>query len=744
MDVGELLTFKPKTNPKRDIAEDGKELEVERPGKKQRFSSNLKPSSSKSSATATFLAPAPVDVPEREELLKLVEQDDNSDTLDENSLKRMILNFDKRVLKNQELRVKFPDSPEKFMDSELELHEAIQQLHALATVPELYLVAVEQKLIPTLLGLLSHDNSDIAVAVVNLLQELTDIDTLNESQEEAAVLIDALLDQQIFALLVHNLDRLNETQTEESDGVHNSLAIVENLSETRPEVCLQAAQQGLLNWILKRLRAKMPFDANKLYCSEILSILLQGTPENRQVLGEIDGIDILLQQLAVFKRQDPKTSEEHEMMENLFDSVCSSLIHTPNRDKFLKGEGLQLMNLMLREKKMSRNGALKVLNHALSGEEGKDNCAKFVDILGLRTIFPLFMKTPKKQKRKGMSAEECEEHVVSVIASMLKWCRGSQRSRLLIKFTENDHEKVDRLMELHFKYYDKVRLIDQEQQRRSSEEEDEDELYLKRLEGGLFTLQLVDYIMMEVCACGAPSVKQRVLHTLNLRGATVKTIREIMRGNVPLKMDALDSFDVWLSVKLKSLDTDENVFGDYIKGILEGEESQDEKIEALEGILAEISPTDGMTQNEICQEILKQWELYRAALSQEKSDNAVAVDVQIARIMEQQALCVVPQKKQTEEEKKLKQTILSQYAEVSDGEEDDEEDEADSGEERGLARNTNAEDVMKLEKIKKESLRMDSQKKKDKDKEDREKQKQLQLDRKEKEKKRTQKGEKKR
>jgi beta-catenin-like protein 1 len=57
---------------------------------------------------------------------------------------------------------------------------------------------------------------------------------------------------------------------------------------------------------------------------------------------------------------------------------------------------------------MSRNGALKVLNHALSGEAGKDNCAKFVDILGLRTIFPLFMKTPHKLKRKGMSAEEYE------------------------------------------------------------------------------------------------------------------------------------------------------------------------------------------------------------------------------------------------------------------------------------------------------------------------------------------------
>lgn len=32
----------------------------------------------------------------------------------------------------------------------------------------------------------------------------------------------------------------------------------------------------------------------------------------------------------------------------------------------------------------------------------------------------------------------------------------------MTKFTENDHEKVDRLLELHFKYLDKVELIDQE------------------------------------------------------------------------------------------------------------------------------------------------------------------------------------------------------------------------------------------------------------------------------------------
>ena len=55
----------------------------------------------------------PTKIPAKEELLKLVEQDESSAMLDENTLKRMILNFDKKVLKNQELRVKFPDAPKK-------------------------------------------------------------------------------------------------------------------------------------------------------------------------------------------------------------------------------------------------------------------------------------------------------------------------------------------------------------------------------------------------------------------------------------------------------------------------------------------------------------------------------------------------------------------------------------------------------------------------------------------------------
>ncbi|XP_067014519.1 beta-catenin-like protein 1 [Anabrus simplex] len=552
MDIGELLSYKPPNTPKRlqdDDEEEDYDNEYERQRKMRKLARSRssidneryeKAAHRKMQRETREESPPPTEEKqlteeEREKILQLVEGEEvpPADTLSESDIKRMILLFEKRALKNQEMRIKFPDMPDKFMESEVELHETIQEMHAVTLVPDMYPILVELNAIPSLLELLAHDNTDMAVAVVDLLQELTDVDVLHESQEGADALIDALLTQQVCALLVQNLERMDESVREESEGVHNTLAIFENLTEFRPEVCADAARQGLMQWLLRRIRVKMPFDANKLYASEILSIMLQNTPENRQMLGDLEGIDVILQQLAFYKRHDPASMDEHEMMENLFNCLCSSLMYAPNRERFLRGEGLQLMNLMLREKKLSRNGSLKVLDHAMSGPDGKENCNKFVDILGLRTIFPLFMKTPKKNRKRILTTQEHEEHVTSIIASMLRNCRGPQRQRLLSKFTENDHEKVDRLLELHFKYLEKVEEVDLEiDQERKEEEEDDDEdenRYLRRLEGGLFTLQLVDYILLEVCTGGPASIKQRVTQILNLRGGSLKTIRHVMR-----------------------------------------------------------------------------------------------------------------------------------------------------------------------------------------------------------------------
>lgn len=124
------------------------------------------------------------------------------EVLDAGAIKRMLLSFEKKVLKNQEMRVKFPDMPDKFMESELELNDEIQKLHVVATVPEYYPILIETNIVQTILGLLSHDNSDISIAVIDLLQELSDEEAVTDSQEELEALVDTLLAEGVSRLAV--------------------------------------------------------------------------------------------------------------------------------------------------------------------------------------------------------------------------------------------------------------------------------------------------------------------------------------------------------------------------------------------------------------------------------------------------------------------------------------------------------------------------------------------------------------
>jgi len=59
-------------------------------------------------------------------------------------------------------------------------------------------------------------------------------------------------------------------------------------------------------------------------------------------------------------------------------------------------------------------------------------------------------------------------------------------------------------------------------------------------------------------------------------------------------MSASEEFQSWLNEQLRKLNTDENVFGSYIVGILEGDETTEEKTEALEGILSETGVSIGL------------------------------------------------------------------------------------------------------------------------------------------------------
>jgi len=103
-------------------------------------------------------------------------------------------------------------------------------------------------------------------------------------------------------------------------------------------------------------------------------------------------------------------------------------------------------------------------------------------------------------------------------------------------------EKVERLLELHEKYAKKVdqaneaiRRVIQERMAEGEEisEADEDEFYLMRLDAGLFTLQLVDFVIAVICTAD-PKIKTTVKNLLSLQGASFEDVKNILKGNIQL------------------------------------------------------------------------------------------------------------------------------------------------------------------------------------------------------------------
>jgi beta-catenin-like protein 1 len=114
-----------------------------------------------------------------------------------------LLLFERAVNKNQDQRSKHPDDPSKsvlfsnsdfilvnlvaprFIDSEADLDTAIKSLLPLSQSPALaYSELVRSGMLTSLVGLLTHENMDIVIDVVELIYELTDEDADMEYEDE--------------------------------------------------------------------------------------------------------------------------------------------------------------------------------------------------------------------------------------------------------------------------------------------------------------------------------------------------------------------------------------------------------------------------------------------------------------------------------------------------------------------------------------------------------------------------------
>ncbi|KAL8171286.1 hypothetical protein V2J09_023090 [Rumex salicifolius] len=455
-------------------------------------------------------------------LLEAVEKSQSTiEVLDLKTLKKLVLAFERRLRDNIEARLKYPDQPEKFADSEVELHDELQKLKLLAGGPDLYPELVNLNTIPSILGLLNHDNTDISIDVVSLLQDLTDEDVLEDNDEPARVLVDNLVENNALELLVQNLFRLNESDPDEAAAIYNTLATIENLVEVKPAVAeIVCEKTKLMRWLLGKIKVR-EFDGNKQYASEILAILLQNSSVNQKRLGQMNGVDVILQAVAMYKSKDPKSTDEEEMLENLFDCLCCLLMPLENKERFLKAEGVELMIIIMKQKKLAYGSAIRALDFAMT--KFPLACERFVDVLGLKTAFAALMDS-SKQEAQARTLSRGIRGAGGIL-------RGSRKERLLSKFVENECEKIDRLMELYVRYSDRVKEESERMEQLDLDdfELDEDEKYNRKLESGLYTLQLIAVILGHLWSSEHPRMQGRIELLLKQNKLTRKDIKNILQ-----------------------------------------------------------------------------------------------------------------------------------------------------------------------------------------------------------------------
>ncbi|KAJ5109703.1 hypothetical protein N7532_002348 [Penicillium argentinense] len=440
-------------------------------------------------------------------------------------VRRFALNFEKKISKNAELRAKFENDGKKYMSSEADLHTEIQGLSILSEHPELYEEFAKMGCVGSLVSLLSHDNTDIAIEVIQVLGELTDED-VDAPQEQWDALVNAMIDADVIELLASNLSRLDEKEDADRAGVYYTLGVMENLASQSALAEKLGQDTSIISWILSRIQQKeSPVSQNKQYSAEVLAILLQSSAKNRERLIGLDGIDIVLQLLSQYRRRDPESdSDEEEYVENLFDCLICLVDESGGKEKFIEAEGIELAQIMLKESKFSKPRALKVLDHALGGVSGGPACERLVEAAGLGSVFGLFMrkvriiskgtrtKTHKLKQQEGGNIE----HILGIFASLLRLLPGGSapRTRTLAKFMEKDYGKVEKLIKLRREYAARISPVEQaiEKERKGYSREDQEymaaEWLSRRLDAGLFSLQTIDVILAWLIAEDAGAQKK--------------------------------------------------------------------------------------------------------------------------------------------------------------------------------------------------------------------------------------------
>ncbi|CAI2370204.1 unnamed protein product [Moneuplotes crassus] len=210
--------------------------------------------------------------------------------------------------------------------------------------------------------------------------------------------------------------------------------------------------------------------------------LIDPVPETKELDMKMGRI---LMQIAEYRTKPIESETEYEEAADLFLELNTILLEPEGKQIFELHKGLELMMILYRKQRNLRSFIIKSLNFAL--EQRAKLCSKFIEMSGLPVLFSFFMRKDSQKKKKKAyvykqdqdEIEEDEQSCISLISNLLRITKGVEFDRVFYKFKENKFEKIDRLIELHKYYTNKVR---------TTPEEEEDD--------GYFTLQIIDFVII--------------------------------------------------------------------------------------------------------------------------------------------------------------------------------------------------------------------------------------------------------
>ena len=109
------------------------------------------------------------------------------------------------------------------MASEEELDAEIKTFSVLGMHPHLFEEFRKLGTLGSLVKLLAHENTDIAIDVVEVISELTD-DEVEAEPDQWSALVDGMVEEQLLEMLTQNLGRLNEGNDADRSGVYHTLS----------------------------------------------------------------------------------------------------------------------------------------------------------------------------------------------------------------------------------------------------------------------------------------------------------------------------------------------------------------------------------------------------------------------------------------------------------------------------------------------------------------------------------------